>query len=96
MKQTLINKPWGKELILIKGKRLVLKIIYINPHSRLSLQYHKKKEEVMIFPNGDVSYIKAKQKHRLTNPSNKLIKIIEVSTPELNDIVRLEDDYGRK
>jgi len=32
--------------------------------------------------------------HRFTAPSDGC-KLIEVSSPEINDVIRLEDDYGR-
>ena len=34
-------------------------------------------------------------KYRMTAGNNDVL-LVEVSTPELDDIVRLEDDYGRK
>lgn len=33
--------------------------------------------------------------HRFAAPSDADVEIIEVSTPELDDVVRLEDDYDR-
>ena len=43
---------------------------------------------------GDVYRIKTKTKHRMVaGPEG--CDIIEVSTPELDDVVRLEDRYGR-
>jgi len=33
--------------------------------------------------------------HRFAAPSNEDVEIIEVSTPELDDVIRLEDDYNR-
>jgi mannose-6-phosphate isomerase-like protein (cupin superfamily) len=42
----------------------------------------------------DESYrIRAGQKHRLTAITDA--QVLEVSTPELDDVVRWEDDYGR-
>ncbi len=34
--------------------------------------------------------------HRFAAPSDGDVEIIEVSTPELDDVVRLEDDYDRR
>lgn len=34
--------------------------------------------------------------HRFEAPDDGDVEIIEVSTPELDDVVRLEDDYQRK
>ena len=33
--------------------------------------------------------------HRLCAPADYNVELIEVSTPELGDIIRLEDNYGR-
>lgn len=33
--------------------------------------------------------------HRFVAPSDSFVNLIEVSTPEIEDVVRLEDDYGR-
>lgn len=46
-----------------------------------------------IFP-GDVIHIKAGSVHRIEAVENLII--VEVSTPEVEDVVRVEDDYGRQ
>ena len=33
--------------------------------------------------------------HRFTAPDDSPVELFEVSTPELDDVVRLSDDYGR-
>ena len=33
--------------------------------------------------------------HRFCAPDSESVTLIEVSTPEINDVVRLEDDYKR-
>ena len=42
---------------------------------------------------GDVIEMKPGHKHRSQAITD--VRLIEVSTPELDDVVRLEDDYGR-
>lgn len=42
---------------------------------------------------GDVIENKPGRKHRVTAVED--VKLIEVSTPELDDVVRVEDDYNR-
>jgi mannose-6-phosphate isomerase len=42
---------------------------------------------------GDVAHIRPGTRHRMTALSD--CDILEVSTPELEDVVRLEDRYGR-
>ena len=42
---------------------------------------------------GDVFHIPPRTRHRMTGLTD--CDIVEVSTPELDDVVRLEDRYGR-
>ncbi len=43
---------------------------------------------------GSVFHVTPGTIHRFCAPDND-VEIMEVSTPELNDVVRLEDDYSR-
>jgi quercetin dioxygenase-like cupin family protein len=43
---------------------------------------------------GDVISNPAKKQHRIEAITD--VRLIEVSTPELDDVVRVQDDYGRK
>ena len=49
--------------------------------------------EVLVLGPGDVIENKPGRKHRVTALEN--VRLIEVSTPELDDVVRVEDDYQR-
>ena len=40
-----VQAPWGHQEIWAETDKYVGKILYINPHSRLSLQYHNLKSE---------------------------------------------------
>lgn len=51
------------------------------------------KMETLTLRSGDVVENKPGRKHRATAIEN--VRIIEVSTPELDDVVRVEDDYKR-
>jgi mannose-6-phosphate isomerase-like protein (cupin superfamily) len=42
---------------------------------------------------GEVIHVPARRRHRLR--AMTACRVLEVSTPELDDIVRLQDDYGR-
>ena len=42
---------------------------------------------------GDVCHIAPRRRHRMTAVSD--VTLVEVSTTELDDVVRHEDDYGR-
>ncbi len=43
---------------------------------------------------GDFAEIRPGQIHRFTAPFED-IRLLEVSTPQVKDVIRLEDDYGR-
>ena len=49
--------------------------------------------ETIILGSGDVIENKPGKKHRVTAIED--VRLIEVSTPELDDVVRIEDDYNR-
>jgi len=49
--------------------------------------------ETHVLKPGDVIENKPGIKHRVTALEN--VRLIEVSTPELDDVVRVEDDYQR-
>jgi len=86
------------------------KIIHIKDGHRLSLQKHEKKEETILVMNGtlelvledgilclnegDSFHITPGVVHRFSAASGDCT-LIEVSTKELDDVIRLEDDYGR-
>ena len=44
---------------------------------------------------GESWHIQPKTIHRFCAPADTNLILIEVSTPELDDVVRLHDDYGR-
>lgn len=109
-KVKIVEKPWGREIWFAVEKEYAGKILEIEADSRTSMQYHRKKKESMyvlkgklkvVTPKGEFYVkkgesitIKPGQKHRLC--AEKKVLLIEVSTPEIDDVVRLEDDYGRK
>ena len=90
--------PWGWEQIIEHTKKYVVKHIHVRKGNRLSKQYHEKKLETWFFIKEGklikLKTIKPKEVHRL-EAKDYDVDIIEVSTPELTDVVRVEDDYGR-
>ena len=106
-----INKPWGYYVVLDEGKKYIVKKIVVYEHKRLSLQYHNKRKEywtivagkgVGIIDNhkynlipGDTIFIPTKIQHRIEAKTQ--MEIIEVQMGECceDDIVRIEDDFGR-
>ena len=49
----------------------------------------------MILSEGKSFRIKPETIHRFTAPQDQGVTLIEASTPHLDDVVRLSDDYGR-
>ena len=109
VKPQLVEKPWGREEWLAVGERIVMKRIVVHAGSRLSLQKHVVKEEAWlllrgrarvrfgdlegVLAAGDVLHIRPDTVHRIAAIDE--VELIEASTPELDDVVRLDDDYGR-
>lgn len=110
-----VEKPWGYELIWAKTDQYVGKILHVNKGHKLSLQYHREKEETIYLQAGVMKFIYEETKGNLVEiemragdthhiPPGRQHRMIavedcdifEVSTPQLDDVVRLEDSYGRK
>ena len=111
-----VDKPWGHELIWAHTERYVGKKIVIEPGHKLSLQYHRAKDESILvlrgtlrlhygeseesveqkdLTPGEFAHIRTGAVHRFEATSER-VELIEVSTPELDDVVRLKDDYRRE
>ena len=109
------EKPWGFELLFAHTPKYVGKVIFVRKGHRLSLQYHRQKDESMYFYQGKAlieiegsdgqlvqSVAQAGYSLRIPPGTKHRVKAIEdttlfeVSTPELEDVERLEDDYGRR
>ncbi len=109
-----VQRPWGSYTVLEEGPGFKVKRVTVNPGGRLSLQMHHQRsehwvviagtarvtrdQEVFDLQVGASTAIPAKTKHRLENPGQETVHIIEVQNgPYLgeDDIVRLKDDYGR-
>ncbi len=104
-----IDKPWGYELIFAETKHYAGKVLVIYKGEELSLQYHRHKEETIYVSHGRLEFILGKETRILNVGDSAHIppgvthrmkavedcEIFEVSTPELHDVVRLEDHYGR-
>jgi mannose-6-phosphate isomerase-like protein (cupin superfamily) len=109
--KTTIPKPWGHELLFAYAARKYAgKILVINKGKRLSLQYHRRKTESLYVLKGRLTLrlgrktvtvgpgsafaIPPRTVHRFEAHRGR-VTLIEVSTTELDDVVRLQDDYGR-
>ena len=89
-----------------------MKQITINPEHRLSLQYHEQKEETVYvlegvlwvtdgnrefeLSPGEYYHVPPKQVHRFGCGGTSPCVVLECSTPELDDVIRLADDYDRR
>jgi mannose-1-phosphate guanylyltransferase/mannose-6-phosphate isomerase len=107
-------RPWGYYEDLSYGKLYKVKKIHVNPKSSLSLQSHKYRSEHWVvvdgtatvisgddtfnLSEGESTFIKKNQKHRLMNNFNKPLIIIEVQYGKKideSDIKRFDDRYNR-
>jgi quercetin dioxygenase-like cupin family protein len=48
------TKPWGYEVLWAETKNYIAKMMYILPEKRMSLQYHKEKEETIYVMRGEL------------------------------------------
>ena len=103
------EKAWGYEELLVRGS-YVLKRLYVRGGQRLSLQYHERKVETLVVASGEaeilldgvlgrygpgeIVHVPAGVMHRIGAAEGD-VELLEASTPELEDVVRVEDDYGR-
>ena len=104
-----VQKPWGREIWWALTGFYAGKIIQVKAGHSLSLQYHRTKRETMLFLEGEGQLevdgrkidlsppmavdIEPGMIHRVT--ATRDITFMEVSTPEVEDVVRLKDRYGR-
>ena len=114
IKKNTFYRPWGKYINLYLGKGFLLKELIVNPKSSISLQKHTYRSERWIIISGRSKITINKDKfikhpnetvfvpkgaiHRIENPFNKPVQIVEVQTgPVLKetDIIRFKDIYGR-
>jgi mannose-6-phosphate isomerase len=56
---------------------------------------NNKPQKTVILETGESYRIKPGTIHRFCAPTDCYVRLIEVSTPEINDVVRLQDDYDR-
>ena len=113
-KQNIFYRPWGKYINLYSGKGFLVKELVINPKSSISLQKHHHRSEHWTVTSGrpkitinnkkffkntsETAFIPKGAIHRIENPFNRAVKIIEVQTGPIlkeTDIIRFEDIYGR-
>ncbi len=111
---TTVFRPWGSYEVVDAGDRFLVNHIMVKPGGRLSLQVHQHRaehwvvvegtarvtcgENVSILNENESTYIPPGAKHRLENPGEALLRLIEVQSGHYlgeDDVVRLDDAYGR-
>ena len=109
-----VYRPWGSYTILDKSRGHKIKNIMVMPERSLSLQMHHHRSEHWVvvkgmaciqingkqrfLRQGESTFIRSGEKHRLSNTGKIPLEIIEVQLGECvdeDDIVRFEDEYGR-
>jgi mannose-6-phosphate isomerase len=105
-----VEKPWGREIWYAHTAQYAGKVLEVKAGQRLSLQKHNIKEETLYLLSGKVILTFADKRydwepgqlvhiptgtvHRFEAVEDSVL--LEVSTPHLEDVVRIEDDYGRR
>ena len=109
-----VHRPWGWYDSIDEGARFKVKRIQVKPGVSLSLQKHAHRaehwvvikgtaeitngEQVLTLIENQSTYIPPGTLHRLSNPGDIPLEIIEVQSGSYvgeDDIVRVEDTYGR-
>ena len=109
-----VYRPWGSYEGIDAGPRFQVKRLMVNPGAALSLQMHHHRaehwivvkgtarvtrgDEVFMLTENQSTYIPLGTTHRLENPGNIALEIIEVQSGSYlgeDDIVRFEDRYNR-
>lgn len=109
-----VYRPWGWYDSVDEGQNFKVKRIQVNPKSSLSLQKHNHRaehwvvvrgvaeitngEKVIFLSENESTYIPQGVLHRLSNPGEVPLEIIEVQSGSYlgeDDIIRFEDKYGR-
>jgi mannose-1-phosphate guanylyltransferase/mannose-6-phosphate isomerase len=109
-----VYRPWGSYEGIDAGGRFQVKRLSVKPGAQLSLQMHHHRAEHWVVVKGtarvtcgdqvfslhenESTYIPMGEKHRLENPGNIPLEVIEIQSGSYlgeDDIVRFEDVYDR-
>jgi NDP-sugar pyrophosphorylase family protein len=101
------DKPWGYEKILINTEKYLTKELFLREGYQTSFHYHAHKDETMYIVTGagyieftdrkeyfgknDTIRIEPKERHSIVAMENTVLH--EISTPHLNDTIRVKDYY---
>jgi mannose-6-phosphate isomerase len=92
----------GKLIVIESGNRLSLQLHHRKEESIYvlsgRLRFHLEDDAGEIVTHelgpGDFHHVPVERRHRFE--ALERVELIEVSSPELDDVVRLEDDFGRE
>jgi mannose-1-phosphate guanylyltransferase / mannose-6-phosphate isomerase len=109
-----VYRPWGEYTVLEEGPRYKIKRIVVKPGASIDLQIHHHQnkhwivvkgtakvtigDRVMYVHENESVYVPKSTPHRLENPGEIPLEIIEVQNGDYvgeDDIIRLDDEYGR-
>ena len=98
----LTDRYCGKILVIDSGRRLSLQlhrvkdewIHVLSGRLRLTLEGDDGSDAITELGPGEGAHVPAGRRHRYE--AIERAELIEVSTPELDDVVRLQDDFGRE
>ena len=110
-----VHRPWGNFTSIIKGETWQVKRLVINSKQSLSLQMHQHRSEHWVVVKGKAKveinhkvsilnvnesiYVPIRTKHRLSNPYEDELILIEVQSGTYlgeDDIIRFKDKYRRE
>jgi len=93
-KSNVFHRPWGKYINLFNGKGFLIKELFVNAKSSISLQKHNHRSEHWTITSGkpiitinnkkffkkvdETIFIPKEAIHRIENPHKKIVKIMEV------------------
>ena len=109
------TRPWGSYEIMTSGPGFQTKRLTVTAEKRLSLQWHRHRDETWVVARGTARvtvgeeqhtlgrgesiFVARNVHHRIENISSvEPLEIIEIQTGDYlgeDDIVRVEDDFGR-
>jgi len=109
------DRPWGRFIVLEDTPNHKVKRLILHPGKRISYQRHTQRTEHWVViagiaditiddvttrqVPGDTILIVQGSKHRLANPGDEPLMVIEVQRGTYfgeDDIERFDDDFGRK
>lgn len=109
LRQVRVHRPWGWYEVTDRGERFQVKRLMVEPGKRLSLQMHHHRAEHWVVVSGKAvvtingvqnvltenqsAFVPLGQKHRLENPGNVALHMIEVQSGSYlgeDDIVRFD------